>query len=182
MRKADAAGHRPIEHCCDHRARLADKRDVSHRCCEVREGGVEPEFRHHDAHTVRSDDAQEMGSRRVEGGPLQRLAPLTEFAETGGDDDGGARASLVQFADQRRNGFGRCDDDREVRSLRQARDIRINGQPIDRPVMRVHQHQLAAKCGTAQVARDHCADRAGPWRGADQRDRARPEQLVEITN
>ena len=51
--------------------------------------------RHHDADAVGTDDAQQMRLCRVECGLLQRAAPLTEFAETGGNDDGGARAALA---------------------------------------------------------------------------------------
>jgi hypothetical protein len=76
----------------------------------------------------------------------------------------------------------RRDDDREVWSLRQARDIPVDGQPIDFAMMRVDQHQLAGKPATTQVAQDDPTDRAGPWGCADQRDRSWFEQLVEITN
>src|SRR5439155_22299681 len=98
MRKADAARYRPIEHRCDHSARLAGEGAISRRCCQVRKGGVEPQSRHHDADTVRPDDAQEMRPCCVECSLLQGFAPLTELAETGGNDDGRSRAALAQLA------------------------------------------------------------------------------------
>jgi hypothetical protein len=52
---------------------------------------------------------------------------LTELAKTGANDRGRARAAFSHLTDQRRAGFGRGDDDREIRDLRQARDIRTDG-------------------------------------------------------
>jgi hypothetical protein len=48
--------------------------------------------------------------------------------------------------------------------------------------MRVDEHQLAGKAGATQIVRDHRADSARPRGRADQRDRSRFEQLVEVTN
>lgn len=131
---------------------------------------------------VRPDNAQQMGLCRRKGGLLQRAAPLTDLAETGGNDDGRTGTPLGQVADQTRHCLRRRNDDREARSLRQARNIPVNGQPIDFAVMRVDQHQLAGKPVMTQVAQDDPTDRAGPWGCADQRDRSWFEQPVEITN
>jgi len=49
-------------------------------------------------------------------------------------------------------------------------------------VMRVNEHQFTGEAGAPQVARDQRADRARPRGRADQRDRLRLEQLVEVTN
>jgi hypothetical protein len=63
-----------------------------------------------------------------------------------------------------------------------TRDIPVDGEPIDCLVMRVDQHQLSSKSGAPQVAYDHRADRAGPWRSTDQHYRSRFEELVEVSN
>ena len=114
--------------------------------------GVEPKPRHHDADAVGPDDAQEMRLCPVECGLLQCLTPLTEFAKTSCNDYNCARAVLCQLADQRRDRRGRRHNDSEVWGLRQARDVRIDGQAIDHPMMRVDQHQLAGKSGAAHIA------------------------------
>ena len=112
-------------------------------------------------------------------------APLTDLAETGGNDDGRTRTPLGQ--DHRSDPAtvsGGVDDDREVWSLRQARDI-----PVDRQthtifaMMRVDKHQLAGKPATTQVAQETTPP-TEPGRGvsADRRERSWFEQLVEITN
>src|SRR6516162_4551602 len=148
----------------------------------MRERGVEPKPRQHDADAVRPDNAQEMRLCRVECGLLQRLTPLTEFAETGSNDYSRARAPRRQFMDQTRNCLGRRDDDPEIRGAGQAGDIRMNGQSIYGVVMGVDQHQLAGKPSAAKVPRNYRADGARTRRCADQRDRSRCEQLVEIAN
>jgi len=182
VRKADPARHCPIEHRRDHRARLTEESDFPRRGCQVGEGGVEPEARHHDADAVRPDDPQEMRLCRLECRPLQAAALLAELAKTGGNDDGSASAELTQLANEAGYCLGGRDDDREIRGVRQARDIRVDAQPVDRLVMRVDEHQLAAKSGAAQVARNDPTDRVGPWTCADHRHRSRLEQLVEIAN
>ena len=93
MRKANAARHRPIEHRRDHRAQLAEEGDFSRRRCQMRKGGVEPNSGHHDADAVRADDAQRMGSCRIQCGLLQGVAALAKLGETGRNHHG--RASRV---------------------------------------------------------------------------------------
>ncbi len=182
MRKTDATRYRPVEHRRNHCARLADEGDIPRRCCQMRKSGVEPKPRHHDADTVRPDDAQEVRLCCVEHGLLQAAALLTELPETGRNDDSCARTPLGQLTDETRHCVGRRDDDRKVRALWQACYIRMDRRPVNRVVMGVDQHHLAGKPGAAKVARDHCADRAGTRRSAHQRDRSRCEQLVEIAN
>jgi len=148
----------------------------------MRKSGVEPKPRHHDADAVRPDHTQEMGLCCLERSLLQRLTPLTEFAKAGRNDYGSVRAPRRQFDYHTRNRLGRCDNDREIRSSRKACNIRVNNQSFDAVVMGVDQHQLAGKPGTAKVAQDYRADRAGARRCADQRHRSRREQLVEVAN
>jgi hypothetical protein len=97
-------------------------------------------------------------------------------------DYGRARATLAKLADQTRQRFRWGGDDCKVWGLRQARDIRVDGQPIDREVMRVNQHHLPGEPGATQVTRDHAADGAGTWGRADQRYRSRFEQLLEVAD
>ena len=58
----------------------------------------------------------------------------------------------------------------------------MNGKAVNRGVIGIDKHQLAGKPGATQIARDHRADGAGARAGADQCNRPRVEQLVEITN
>ena len=101
MREADAARRRPIEHRGDHRARLADERDVAGRRREMREARVEPEPRHDDADAIRTDDAQQMRARRVQHLLLQLPPGIAQFAEPGGDHDRGLGAAR---SERRRSG------------------------------------------------------------------------------
>jgi hypothetical protein len=114
--------------------------------------------------------------------PVAGYALLAELAKTGGNDDRSARAEFTQLANQAGYCLGGRDDDRKVRGVRQARDIRANAPPVDHLVMWVHEHQLAGKSGPAQIPRDDPTDRVGPRGCADQRNGSRLEQLVEIAN
>ena len=96
MRKADAARRRPVEHRRDHGARLGDKGDVARRRGEMREAGIEPDARHHDADAVGTDEAQEVRARRLEHCLLQGAPGFTQLAEAGGNDDRGLRAARPQ--------------------------------------------------------------------------------------
>src|SRR6516162_949595 len=126
MRKPDAVWYGPIEHRRNHCARLADEGDISRRCCHVRKCGVEPKSRYYDADAIWTHNAQKIGLCRVQGGLLQRTTSLTQLTETGGDDHRGPRSTRTQLGDQTWHRLGRRDDDREVRGLRQARDISVN--------------------------------------------------------
>src|SRR5881392_1517225 len=114
MREADTARDCPIEHRGDHCTRLAEKRDLSRRCRQVRKSRIEAKRRYHDADAVRAHDPQQMGFCCVECGLLERMPRLTELAKTGGDDDGRAGATLPELTDQRGHGFWWRDDNREV--------------------------------------------------------------------
>src|ERR1700757_3078886 len=125
MREADAARDCPIEHRSNHRTRLAEKRDLSCRCRQVRKSGIEAKRRYHDADAVGPDNTQQMGLGGVESGLRERMPRLAELAKTGGNDDGRAGPSPAKLADQRRHGFWWRDDNGEVWGFRQARDIRM---------------------------------------------------------
>jgi hypothetical protein len=96
------------------------------------------------------------------------VAPLPEFGKTGGNDHGGARSALDQLTDQGRHGFCRGGNDCEVRGTREARDIRVDDEPVNRGVLWIDQHHLASEASATQIARDYRTDRAGARAGANQ--------------
>src|SRR3546814_1434624 len=57
--EADAAVRRPVQHGGDHRAGLADERDVAGLRLEVGEAGIEVDAGNHDADAVRADHRSE---------------------------------------------------------------------------------------------------------------------------
>ena len=131
MRKADAARRRPIEHCGDHRAGLADKGDIACRRREMREARVEPDAGARSCPTQFGPIRRSRWGRAASSAALlQCAAAFAEFAKSGRDDDGGPRASRAEFGDEARHRIGRGRDHREVGRVRQARDVR------DRPSCR----------------------------------------------
>ena len=100
MREADAARRRPVEHRGHHRARLADEGNVARRRREMREAGVEPDPRDHDADAVRTDETQQMRARGVERRLLQGASGLAQFAESSRDDDRGLGAARTERGNQ----------------------------------------------------------------------------------
>ncbi len=190
MRKADAARCRPIEHRRDHGARLADEGDIARQRRARCEAGVEAAARHDHTDAVRADEAQEMRPGRVERRPLPAAPAVAPPAKPGAKpgakprakEDRGLGAALAEPCDEDRDRFGRGRDHGQVRGARQARQVRVDRDPVDRPPMFVDQQQLAAESGTAQVAQHDAADRARSLGRGEERDRARVEQLVEVAD
>ena len=77
---------------------------------------------------------------------------------------------------------GRRREHREIGRDRQLGDRAVVEGRADRLLVRVHGQDRPAKSGLEQVARQHRADRARPVARADQRDRLRLEQRVEVAD
>src|SRR3546814_11355105 len=64
--EADAAVRRPVQHGGDHRAGLADERDVAGLRLEVGEAGIEVDAGNHDADAVRADHPHQVRPGGIE--------------------------------------------------------------------------------------------------------------------
>jgi hypothetical protein len=183
MGKPDAAALGPVDDAEQDRARLADEGDAARLGVAFGEGRIETDGGRHDAHAIRSDDAQQMGPGGLEHGLAQDLA-LGEAAvpEAGRDDDDAPRAPAREFADDTRYRFGWGADDGQIRGFRQACHVRMTWPPVDHVPFRVHQHDRSGIAAAGQVAGDDRADRAPPLAGADQGNRARAEKGIEIAD
>ena len=178
--KAHAVRIGPIEHARHQRARLRHESDLAAGRAQVGEAGVEPQFRHQQAHAVGPQDAQQMRLGCLQHGQAQRL--LAHGVEAGRHDDGGARAQRAQFADQGRDGGGRRADDGQVRRFRQLRQLAIAFLAHQLVVLGIDRPDFALVAAAHQVGQRDGAQLVLARRGADQGHRGRLEQLVEITD
>ena len=176
VREADAPRGRPVEHRGDERARLRDERELAGQRVGVREARVDAEVRAEQAEAVRPEHAQHVRPRGVE----RRL--LLRRREPGRHHDRGARAEAAEFVDERRHRVGRRAQHREVGRLRQIAGSSEDPLAVERRVLRVHAEDRPLEAPGAAVAPHGCADAAGAVRGADDRDRFRFEQLIEVAD
>ena len=168
----------PVEHGGDQRAGLRDEGDVAGQRVGVREAGVEADVRASAAPMqFGPEHAQQVRPRRVERRPAsaRRSSPavMTITARV---------PSAPSSADQ--PGDGRGGVHRTARSGAVGRSaVRANtGYAVERRVLRIHGIDRAREAAGAQVAPDRRADAAGSVRGADDGDRRRLEQAVEIAD
>ncbi len=180
--EADPPVIRPIQHAGQDRPRLGDEGELAGQGIGLREAGIEAAARHHDAQAIGADDAHQGRPRGRQHRLLQPLALLAQLGEAGRDHDRRPGAAGRQRRDDAGHGRGRRRDHREVRHQRQSLDRGIGQDALDRSLMRVDRHDRAGKAGVEQIARDHRADRARLARGADQGDRARVQQDLEIAD
>ena len=174
--EADAARHRPVEDAGDQRAGLRQKGELARLRPIEPEIGMEPDPRHGDAEAVRPDDAQAIRLRLIEHRLLQR------GAESRRDDDNRAGAFLAEVSDQGRHGVGLGGDHRKLRRRGQRGDIAIAAPAADQLMMRIDEIDLAGETAGKHILGEHIADRAGFRARADDGDRARGENMLEITN
>jgi hypothetical protein len=176
QREADAPRLRPVQDRGDERAGLRDEGDVAGECVGVRKGGVQADVRRQQADAVRSEDPQQ----EWPGGVERHL--LLRCAEPGGHHDRGARPEPAELGDQ----LGHCRrgraDDREVGNLRQIVHPGVDDLAVERRVARIDCEDRARVSARAEVAPHGGADAAGAVRGADDDDRLRLEESVEVAN
>jgi hypothetical protein len=183
VRETHAARLRPVDDGRDDRARLRHEGEPPAPRRQVREAGVEAMPRHHDADAVRPHDAQQMRLGSVEQRLLQaRAMGVAVFLEARRNDDRRPGAAGAQLRHELRHRARRRGDDGQIRRQRQARHVLVGEHALHRHVFGVHRHHRPAEAAAEQVARDHRADRARPVAGADQRDRLRLEQVIEVAD
>jgi len=161
---------------------LGDECDRIAARLDMREAGVEADAGDHHAQAVRSDDTQQMGARRLQHGLFEGLTRRAEFAEPGGDDDGGTGAARPGLGDQARHGVRRRRDHAQIGSLGQGGDRGIGEHALDGAVLGVDGHHRAVEPRVEQIARQNLAHRAGLPAGADQGDGPWVEQGVKVAD
>ena len=133
-------------------------------------------MRRQQAEAVGAEHAQQVRPRGVE----RRL--LLRRAQAGGHDDRGARAEAAELGDQAGHRGRRRAQDGQVGRLRQVGDAAGELHAVERRVLRIDAEDRAGKRAGAQVAPDRRADAARTVGCADDGDRARLEQPVEMAD
>jgi len=182
VREADAPRTRPIEHRGHHGPRLGDEGQLARSRMKLGEARVEPHAGNQDPQAVGSENAQHVRPRGVQEGLPQALALLVRTLPKAGRDNhrrpGPARGELLDDARYGRRG---CGDDRQVRRDRQARYIRVGEHTLDGTVLGVDRHHRTVEARVEQVVRQHRTHGRRPLAGADQCDRARLEEIIQVT-
>jgi hypothetical protein len=181
MREADAARRGPVQHRRAQGAGLADEGHLAGLGRLVQETGVETQAGHQQADAVRPQQAHPIFARRLQ----HRLlcgAPVLhrDLPEAGGDDHGGEHPAGAQGIDDPGHRLGRHADHRHVRGDGQGLDRRIGQNAGNRLVGRVHRHDRPFESALEQISHQQRADRARAVRGADDRDRRRRKQTIQI--
>ena len=95
MREADIVVRSPVDQRCRNGAGLREQCNIAGLRCQVRKPCVELQWRNHQPERVGPDDPKQCRLRGVE----HRLPQPVLTRQPGGDDDGGTRALLAEFAD-----------------------------------------------------------------------------------
>ena len=181
MREAEAARRRPVDGGGHQRPGLADECKPAGQRREMSEACVDAFCRRNDPQAIRAENAHEVRFRGRE-----RLSPklgtlgAATLAEAGGEDDGGAGAAGAERGDDLRKGWRRRGDDRKIRDQGKLFDRTVVDGRSDRLLMRVDRQDRAGESCPEKVLRSHRADGARLIAGADQGDRFRFEESVEI--
>jgi hypothetical protein len=113
---------------------------------------------------------------------LGALLAGADLAEAGGEDDRGTGAALRQLLDQRRHSVRRRGDDGEIGRERQAGDVPVRVDPMNRLGARIDRRDRAFEAAVEQIGHQRGANRMRLVGSADHRDGTRAEHAVEIAD
>ena len=181
MGKADAPFRGPIEHGRDDRPGLGDEGDIAFVGRQMGKARIDAGMGRDQPDAVRPDDPHQMRARRVEHGLMQFVAAF-DLAETRRDNHCRAAALLAEFLDDLGNAGRRCRDDRQIRCRRQIGDRTVVQGRADRGLMGIDRHDRPVEARSEEIVGNDRAHGMGPVAGADQGDRLRAEQGVEIAD
>ena len=183
MGKPDAPRVGPVQHGCRQCARLRHEGQASRESVAWRKTGVQADARDQRTDAVWPEDAQQVWARRIQHGLLQRR-PIASgrLLQSGGEHDGSsgslAAQRIHQFWQRRCGGT----DHRQVRRLRQRRDVRPGRFAVNKRLAVIDRPDLAPEAAEFEIAQHHSAQTALPVRSANHGDRTRTEQGFEIAN
>ena len=109
---------------------------------------------------------------------LHPFATLAEFAEAGRDDDRVRGPARGELRDDARHVLRRGRNDREIRGLREMRDVRIRPDSGDAIVLGIDGVHRSGEA-FAQICEDDAADASRAVGGAHERNRPRREHTIE---
>lgn len=179
--EADRARLGPVENRGGDRAGLDDEGEVAHIGEAAGEAGVEMDAGHLHADAVGTNDPEEMRLGGIQRRLAERLAgDIPALAKAGSDDNRGPRAAPAELGDQSGHGRRRRRDHGEIGRRRQAGDVGIGPDALDRAPAGIDREHRAAEAGPEQVLGEDGADRARTFAGPDQRDRGGAEQSAEV--
>src|SRR5665811_1451469 len=128
---------------------------------------------------LRPDDPHPVGARRLQDLPLQ-LRPLgADLLEAGGDDHHGLDAGRGALVDGGRDGRGRRRDDDELGGFGQRSEVRVGPDAEDAGALLVDRVDGAPEWAADQVPEDGPAHAPHLFRGTDDGDAGRLEELVQ---
>lgn len=178
--ETDRLALRPIEHRGAQGARLRNQRHAAGRRTVVAEAGVESRRRAQNAETIWPDDAHVMETRVLEYFLFECRARIARFTETGRQNHRDAHARLAATANDVRHSVRGCGDYGQVHGLADVLDIRITGFSLHVFMSGIDRIQFAAESAREQIAKHQGADVVGLLAGAEDGDRVRRKQPVEI--
>ena len=111
----------------------------------------------------------------------QPLSAITNYmAQTGCEHDRRSAAFGAQSRNQLGHDGGRRGDNREIGRTGKTIDGFDRGNAFDRPVMWIHQADCTVKPRTAQVSKNCASHGIFPGAAADESDRTRIENTIEV--
>ena len=175
-RKSDRSFRAPIDHRGRDRAGLRNQGQRPRHGLTRGEARIQRNGGEHHAEAVRPYNPHLAGTRRL----LDRFRERARaVSKSGRDDDGPSDAPLARLSDDFRNRSCRRGDDDEIRDKGQRLEIRIRLSPVDLPIPRIDQRDLAGKSPACHVAQDDGPDRRPAQAAADNRDTPWREDSLE---
>ncbi len=183
IREPDAFVQRPIEHRRAERAGLRNETDVSLGGRSGGKTGVQADSRHNDAQTVRAKNphAVELSLLRSNQG-FELPAFGADLAEPRRDNHQppGSRFSALPNQGGHRGG-GRANH-RQIRRVRQAGNVLVGLDPLDRLALRVDRINHPSKARSNQIPQYGVSNARRRVAGADDGNSMRVKYLIEIPN
>jgi hypothetical protein len=181
--EADVGAEPPVEKSPAEVPHVGDEGDISPLRIILEEGGVEPHGRAHDPQAVGTDDPHAVAVSLIDPDDIFLQAPplWTRFPKPGGDDDESFHSGPAAGVDDPRHGCGGGYDDGQIDRSGYGADVGPAGASQDRIPVRIYgiDRPIARRQGVFQ---NRPSERPLLIRGADDGDRRRIEELLQITH
>jgi len=159
---------------------LRNEGDAAGARAEMGKARIESDARDDEPDAVRPENAQRMAPRRQQHRIAERAATGGRGFEARAQHHGGARAERAELRDQTRHARRRCADDGEIRRRGQLRDRGAGRQARHRRAAQVDRPHRSPKPAGEDVAHDSGANASGAVGCADDRQRLRRQQVLEV--